>query len=624
MISHLAQGEGERLLETFHEMIDTTAKNKHIAYCDACGEEVEWNPVYRTKWEDAAHPDKVFLGSGHYYLCEDFPLGKRGENRFNVASGEVLCLDLNGHTVETASRSIYLSSGGKLNLYDSVGTGKLISYTGGNNPNGGAVYTETDTTMNMYGGTIQFIKDSYADANDTGVGATVTVNGTLNVHGGTLIGGELAISNYWGSTDTRNGCGATIFAANNSTLNISGGKIIAGTTPYEGRGNCIYLFSSSAHAPVSGTAEIDEIYLNTSLTDSTLKNWITISGTFTGKLGIRTRNEAVPVNSFLATLKSATITKATLTYTARPEYQFQKSGSYLKLMNRSSTYAAVVYENYKATNYSTLKAALTACDKGLITLLKNNTETVTISKDTCIDLNGFSLLGAVTVAEDATLYGMDSETDDFTVADGTYGKITKATGNVQGLEETLGHTKDSYLMINESGSISFHRVQLQLTAMSFRPEAMGLYYKSTFAADEKVAENVERFGVALSVVGEPNAENFASQCKASWFTGFQSGANGNAADTCSTLLKGIMKLTNKKETNVSNATLPVYGRAYVLTTDGRYVFGHSNSRTLQRQVKDVNKIWSSLTSAQKLAVQEVYNQYEEIMSSWSLGNIKPK
>ena len=117
------------------------------------------------------------------------------------------------------------------------------------------------------------------------------------------------------------------------------------------------------------------------------------------------------------------------------------------------------------------------------------------------------------------------------MADGVYGKITNATGNLRGLEESL-YTKDSYLMLDDGDGVSFHRVQLQLTAMSFRPEQVALYYKSTFAGDEMVAKSVDRFGVALSVFGEPNAENMDIQCKYSWFTGFQSGADGNGKIPC--------------------------------------------------------------------------------------------
>ena len=606
--SRFAQGEGERLIKTYSEMLDFLGQAARVAYCQACQETVEWKAII------GAPQGQLLLGTGHYYLYNDLPLGAVGTNRISVKTGEVLCLDLNGCKVETPSRSVYMEgTGATLNLFDSVGSGKLISYTGGNNIGGGAVSAAKNTVLNMYGGTIQFIRKPLEGKKDTGNGAVISLSGTLNMYGGTLIGGDVQMSEYYNSVSTSNGRGGTVFAYDGSIINISGGKIIAGTTPDEGYGDCIYLAGDKCRVTVSGDAQVDEIFMRTYTSKQ-----ITIKGAFIGKLGVRTMDDTLPVGSSLATLSSATITNAKIIYTAMPEYELRKSGSYLKLYQRSSG-AAVVYENYQATSYSTLTDALSACEDGLIVLLKDNAENVTISKDTCIDLNGYDLNGKVTVAEGKTLYGRDSETDDFTVADGNYGKITNLTGNVQGLPEESLHTKDNYLMISGDEGISFHRVQLQLTAMSFRPESMGLYYKSTFAGDELAAEKIDRYGVALSLAGEPNAENFATQCRASWFTSFQSGVGGNAFG--STLLKGIMKSTNTQVQNEANATMPIYGRAYVLTTDGQYLFGHSNSRALKQQLEDVNDIRKTLTAEQRAAVVAVCYQYADIMRSWDMVDL---
>lgn len=604
--SRFAKGEGERLIKTYAEMLSFLQQGERVAYCQACKKNVEWKAII------GAPQGQLHYGTGHYYLYNDLPMGEAGTNRISIKAGEVLCLDLNGHKIETLSRSVYMEGkGATLNLFDSAGGGKLISYTGGNNVGGGAVSVAKNTVLNIYSGAIQFIRKPIAGKNETGNGATVSLSGTLNMYGGTLIGGDVQMSNYYGSTSSSNGRGGTVFAYNGAIINATGGEILAGTTPYEGCGDCVYLAGSDCRVTVSGDAKIDEIYMNT----HTAKQ-ITIKGTFTGKLGIRTGSE-LATGSSLATLSSAKITNAKLTYTARPEYELRASGSALKLFQRSSG-AAVVYENYQATAYDTVSKAVAACNKGLVTLLKNSSETLAINKDVFLDLNGCSITGNISVADGKTLYCMDSETDDFTVADGVYGKLTCVTGNVQGVSEGVLYKNDIYLMVTEEAGTSFHRVQLQLTTMSFRPEAMGLYYKSAFAGDEVVASHVDRFGVALSLAGEPNAENMQTLCKASWFTDFASGKNGNPADQCSTLLKGILKPTNSLETNQTNGALPIYGRAYILTKTGGYLFGHGVSRTLQRQLEDVNNIRSSLTAAQKKEVLDAYYQYADVMRSWDL------
>lgn len=250
----------------------------------------------------------------------------------------------------------------------------------------------------------------------------------------------------------------------------------------------------------------------------------------------------------------------------------------------------------------------------------DQTEDITISKDVYLDLNGYSVTGQVTVSSGATLYGMDSQTDDYTVADGVYGKLTQVSGKVLGLPEESALAKDGYMMITENGEISFHRVNLQLKAMTLRPEKVGVYYKSDFACDEMVAKKVLRFGVVLSVRAVPTAENLDSDCKyTSINKEFTSG--GMDADATSTLLKGIMKPNNGLMTNNRNATMPIFGRAYIFTEDG-YMFGGAAQRSLQEQVEGVNDIWESLGAEQKEAVVDMYDTYADVMKDWDIPNIQ--
>ena len=58
-----------------------------------------------------------------------------------------------------------------------------------------------------------------------------------------------------------------------------------------------------------------------------------------------------------------------------------------------------------------------------VTVLSADTGDLVVTTDTYIDLNGHSITG-VTVAEGATLYIRDSQTDDYSVADGIYGQRT--------------------------------------------------------------------------------------------------------------------------------------------------------------------------------------------------------
>ena len=238
-------------------------------------------------------------------------------------------------------------------------------------------------------------------------------------------------------------------------------------------------------------------------------------------------------------------------------------------------------------------------------VLTENAENLTVETDTYIDLNGYNIAG-VTVEDGATLYVSDSQTDDYTVADGIYGKITDAEGNVQAAE--------GYVAINEDG-LSYHKADLTLTSMTLRPAVAGVYYNSAFAADEVVAANVECYGVALSVVAEPTAENLDTLCGYSTIYGFEAGEKSG------TLLSGIMTEGNTDFANNRNAAMNIYGRAYIKTAEG-YTFGATASRNLKEQVEAIDAIFSQLNEAQSTAIVSLYSSYESVMENWNVPNMK--
>ena len=240
-----------------------------------------------------------------------------------------------------------------------------------------------------------------------------------------------------------------------------------------------------------------------------------------------------------------------------------------------------------------------------VTKLTENAVDLTLEGDTYIDLNGHSIAG-VTVT-DGTLYISDSQTDDYTVADGIYGSVTGITGDVQAAE--------GYVAITEGASVSYHKVDLTLKSMTLRPAEAGVYYNSAFAADEVVAANVESYGVALSVVAEPNAENLNKLCGYSTIYGFEAGEKSG------TLLTGIMTESNTDYANNRNAAMAIYGRAYIKTADG-YTFGACASRDLKTQVEAIDAVFASLNENQKAAILAMYKAFEGVIANWNVPNMK--
>lgn len=274
------------------------------------------------------------------------------------------------------------------------------------------------------------------------------------------------------------------------------------------------------------------------------------------------------------------------------------------------------------TGYTALQAAVdayTAADQPIV-LQADIAENITVSKNVYLDLNGCDVTGKITVSA-GTLYCMDSKTDDYTVEDTDgYGKLHNVTGKVAGVPEEAACAQDGYLMVTEGSTYSFHRVNLQIDTMTLRPGSAGTYYTSSFAGDELVAANVKSYGIALSVWAAPTQANLEASCRYTAFTGFQAGSNSQN----STLLKGVMTQSNTQQVNEAHSAMPVYGRAYILTQGGQYLFGQTQSHSFEELVKRAaaDDSWKLLTAAQKDAVVAMYRSYVPILRQWGVNNVE--
>ena len=253
--------------------------------------------------------------------------------------------------------------------------------------------------------------------------------------------------------------------------------------------------------------------------------------------------------------------------------------------------------------FATLQEALDAYETGIIQL-QADVDSITVTKNAVVDLNGFSIASVSVTAGELTV--LDSKTDDFTVVDGDYGKIAAISGNVK--------AADGYIAITEEDGASYHKVSLETTDMTLRSADAGIYFNCLFNGDEVVQENVTTCGVVLSLKATP--EIGASGSAYSVFHKFATGA-----DTPGTLLQNVMKETCTVTQNNRRAEMQVYGRAYIQVGD-TYIYGETVSRSFREQVELVDEAWSTLTDEQKTEVLAMYNTYKEAMSTWTIPNIK--
>lgn len=255
-------------------------------------------------------------------------------------------------------------------------------------------------------------------------------------------------------------------------------------------------------------------------------------------------------------------------------------------------------------DFSTLQEAFDKYSSGVIVMMADAAN-VTVNGDVTLNLNGHTISG-ITVTG-GTLFCMDSETDDYSVADGLYGTIKNVAGKVM--------AADGYLPVADENGLSFHCVGLQISAVSLRPSAVGMYYSCNFSGDEKVADATIRYGVALNLSGEPTAEKMGLYSAFSQFP-----AGETSSGTNSILLKEIMKPENTEEKNSANGSTQIYARAYIQTNQG-YWFGNSVAMDLQTLTERIDTQWSQLSEAQQNAMITMYEIYKTAVSNWSVPNL---
>ncbi|MBQ8358680.1 MAG: hypothetical protein IJX37_02015 [Oscillospiraceae bacterium] len=627
----MAQGAGEAVIVKLSEMLDVLAQECKTYKCQACRKVVDWMPLK----QDQLGLD---LTHGHYYLAEDAATNEVLDD-IQVGSDkytETICLDMNGRTLNYRGRVFYLNAGSTLNIMDSVGDGKIVSTSGGD-VQAGVAFVNVGATLNLYGGTLQFVRDAAWTGKHIGRGGVICSSGNVYMYGGTIIGGELSRATLPNDLPNYNGYGCAVFLSGGSgRFHMLGGHIQAytGAMADDIIGNCVFVQSvygvslkdNGGGLYLSGSAVVDEIYIEGHQYTS-YRN-VSISGKFVGSVSFNF-NPSISLEGevFVANVRRrGKISEASLRCAGDENCGFYIRSS--RLYMTKGNYAAV--SNGKA--YATLSAAIEAYNGGIIKLLSDVDSEVVVNRTIdVLDLNGYDIAG-VTVNEGYTVTCMDSQTDDFTVEDTFgYGVISRITGNVFAVPVE----ENGYLMLGDDTNgdgvadqnVSFHRVDVDLTAISLRTLTdenlcdPSIYYRSSFAGDEIVKANVKAYGVVLSVVELPNAENMGVNNEFSRFDGANFVTGRTDDNVTSTLLRGIMMEDNDETTNETNAVMPIYGRAYMQLTDGRYVFSNSHTGSLKDLTEAINDSWTAYTREQKELLIRMYKTYQDIMSTWDIQNI---
>ena len=155
--------------------------------------------------------------------------------------------------------------------------------------------------------------------------------------------------------------------------------------------------------------------------------------------------------------------------------------------------------------YPTLQDAVnnyTPDSNTYIQLLHDTTENIDSPKNLCLDLNGCTVTGDITVKSGYKLYGMDSSAKaDYTTA--PKGKIVGTVTGCAPTYQTPGDTNDRYVAIsvteNGTSNLSFHRFNISVSGYRFELKApeCALFFIGKFQGDEAAKNHLKELGFTL-------------------------------------------------------------------------------------------------------------------------------
>ncbi len=638
-ITPLAKGEGEIMVSRLDRMLETLMGERE-EYCDHCKADVMWQPM---------NSDTI-TEDGHYYLTDDVDIASQKELKYATT----LCIDLNGHTMTSASRAIYAYADAKatINIMDSSAdkTGEVVGTAKG--MAGGTLYIEAGSTLNIYSGKVSCNTDT-AKATTGGV---IWTKGNVNIHNGQILGGDatgnggtiyvfganLKIYNgeifagksagkggtifiergstldiydgqIYGGEATGNG-GAVCLNNSNCNLNVYGGSISAGTT--KGAGNCVSI--DYGKVTMAGDADVAEIRYAAVPSSTTFKIVKPANNAlFSGQVVLNT--PSIAAGTVIGTSAVEWGTGAKVTIADGTEVVMTKD---MNLVAQEAfcagKAAAVDFGGGVVTYCETLEDAIAAAvenGQGCV-VLGQDVEELTVNNNVAIDLNG-KTIEQLEVMDGVTLKLRDRKTDDHFVGDHVYGVIKEVTGNgtVVGDENYLEITENKD---TDKECTSYHCYSAKVNTVTLSSSKDGMYYKSEFLGDAMVAQQVDTFGVAFSVSKVPYITDKTDKDTYSEFTNDKFGGENN-----STILKGIMKSTNAEVTNIENSQKLVYGRSYIKLTDGKYLYSDAESWSLKSLTEEISKNhWNGLEEDQKNDLLDMYGRFTSVMEAWDIENVK--
>ena len=150
----------------------------------------------------------------------------------------------------------------------------------------------------------------------------------------------------------------------------------------------------------------------------------------------------------------------------------------------------------ECTWYAQNADAVAACDLTEYVRVYTD-EPIALTKDCYVDINGHT----VAVSGAYTLYGMDSAAHN---GNDSTGKAVLSE-EVKYESDYTAPNSMRYIALAEGSDVTWHCLDMKITSVSLRPGTAGLYYSAQWNLDSTMAQQVETFGIAVSLTRMPTA-----------------------------------------------------------------------------------------------------------------------
>ena len=227
--------------------------------------------------------------------------------------------------------------------------------------------------------------------------------------------------------------------------------------------------------------------------------------------------------------------------------------------------------------------------------------TMNMNGDYTVDLAGTNQ--TITGIGNVTLF--DSANTDFkTFGTATLNGPTLANAFATQVE---GNT---YYTLAEGNTYSFHILEVKISGVSLRPSTAGIYYSSVWNCDDTLKTEIQNFGIAVSVYGQPGAD-FAEDTK-SMYTQLLPAQLETGKPVTSVLITDIFKTT--ADNNSQRGMTDIYATAYVTLNQGEGTYVAIDGGNKKYSLNDVLAILEAnknTYSAQAETLQNFMNKWNQ-------------